>query len=119
MFCILLSSGKIAIMSRSPPTQFYERRKKSRHDVDAGEGSSRNPQPSTSIKRTVHRDHPRGRMHIDMEIEEVEEDPMETSDDESAKDETYKMSPMPASESSNEDDNESNGSGAREEVKNE
>jgi hypothetical protein len=26
-------------------------------------------------------DFPRGRMHIDTEIEEVEEDPMETSDD--------------------------------------
>jgi hypothetical protein len=34
-------------------------------------------------------------MHIDIEIEE--EEPMETSDDELAKDETYKMSPMPAS----------------------
>jgi hypothetical protein len=40
MFCILFSLGKTTIMSGSPPTQFYERRKKSRHDVDASEGSS-------------------------------------------------------------------------------
>jgi hypothetical protein len=73
-------------MFRSHPTQFYERRKKIRCDVDVGEESSRNPQPGTSTKRTVHRDHPRGRMHIDIEIEEVEEDPMDTSDDESADD---------------------------------
>jgi hypothetical protein len=52
-------------------------------------------------------------MHIDTEIEEVEKDPVETSDDESAKDETYMMSPMPAYENSNEDDDESNGSGER------
>jgi hypothetical protein len=100
MFCIFFSSRKTAIMSGSPPTQFYERRKKSRHDVDAGEGSSRNPQPGTSIKRTMQRDHPRGHMHIDIEIEEFEKDPMETSDDESAEDETYRMSPVPAPENS-------------------
>jgi hypothetical protein len=40
-------------------------------------------------------------MHIDTEIEEVEEDRMETSDDE-----TYKMSPMPALEKSTEEDDE-------------
>jgi hypothetical protein len=56
MFCILFSSGKSAIMSGSPLTQFYGRRKKSRHDVDAGEGSSKIPQPGTSTKRIVHRD---------------------------------------------------------------
>jgi hypothetical protein len=106
-------------MSGSPPTQFYERRKKSRRDVNASEGSSRNPQPGTSTKRTVHRDYPRCCMHIDTEIENVEEEQMETSDDdESVKDETYKMSPMLGSKNSNEDDNESNGSGAREEVEN-
>jgi hypothetical protein len=66
-------SGKSVIMSGSPPTQFYERRKKSRHDVDVGEGSSRNP-PRVA-KKIVHRDYPRGRMHIDTEIEDVEEDP--------------------------------------------
>jgi hypothetical protein len=57
MFCILFSSGKSAIMSRSPPTQFYEKRK-SQRDVDANEGSSRIPQPGTSTKRIVHRDFP-------------------------------------------------------------
>jgi hypothetical protein len=40
MFCILFSLGKTTIMSGSPPMEFYERRKKSRHDVDASEGSS-------------------------------------------------------------------------------
>jgi hypothetical protein len=43
-------------------------------------------------------------MHIDTEIEEVEEDPMETSDDESTDDETYKMSLVPPSENYSEDD---------------
>jgi hypothetical protein len=46
-------------------------------------------------------------MHIDIEIEEVEEDPMETSDDESTNDETYKMSLVPPSINSSEDDVES------------
>jgi hypothetical protein len=108
MFCILFSSRKSAIMSGSPPTQFYESRKKSRRDVDAGEGSSRNPQPCTSTKRTVHRDYPRGRLHIDTEIKEVEEEQMETSDDESVEDETYKMSLVPPFENSAEEDDESN-----------
>jgi hypothetical protein len=58
MFCILFSSGKSASMYGSTPTQFYERRKKSLRDVDAGEGSSRIPQPGTSTKRIVHRDIP-------------------------------------------------------------
>jgi hypothetical protein len=58
-------------------------------------------------------------MDIDTEIEEVEEDPMETSDDEFADDETYRMSAVLPSENSTEEDNESNGSGAREEVENE
>jgi hypothetical protein len=51
-------------------------------------------------------------MHIDTEIDEVEEDPMEASDDESAKDETYRMSPMPPSENNVEEDDESNDSWA-------
>jgi hypothetical protein len=46
----------------------------------------------------VRRDFPRGRMQIDTEIEEVEEDRTEISDDEYADDETYRMSPMQASE---------------------
>jgi hypothetical protein len=50
----------------------------------------------------VLRDFPRGHMHIDMENEEVEEDPMETSDDESADDETYKMSLVPPYENNSE-----------------
>jgi hypothetical protein len=58
-------------------------------------------------------------MHIDMKIEEVEEDPRETSDDESAEDETYKMSPMPQSENSAKDEIESNDSGVRDEVEEE
>jgi hypothetical protein len=108
MYCTSLFSGKTAIMSsRSPPTQFYERRKKSQHDVDTGEGGSRNPPPQRTSKRTVLRDFPRGHMHIDTEIEEVEEDPMETGDDESADDETYKLSLVPPSENSSEDDVES------------
>jgi hypothetical protein len=108
MYCISLFSGKATIMSSgSPPIQFYERRKKSRCDIDAGEGGSRNPPPQRTSKRTMLRDFPRGRMHINTEIEEVEEDPMETSDDESTDDETYKMSPVPPSENSSEDDVES------------
>jgi hypothetical protein len=108
MYCTSLFSRKAAIMSSgSPPTQFYERRKKSRRDVDAGEGGSRNPPPQRTSKRIVLRDFPRGRMHIDMEIEEVEEDPMETSDDESADDETYKIYLIPPSENSSKDDVES------------
>jgi hypothetical protein len=104
MFCILFSSRKSVIMSGSPPTKFCERRKKSRCDVDVGEGSSRISQPGTSTKRIVHRDFPRGRMHIDTEIEEVEEDHIEISDDESTDDETYRMSPMQAFENSAKED---------------
>jgi hypothetical protein len=58
-------------------------------------------------------------MHIDTEIEEVEEDRMETSDDESADDETYKMSPMPALENSTEEDDERNGSEERQDSEDE
>jgi hypothetical protein len=97
-------------MYESPPTQYYERRKKSRRGVDAGEGRSRNSPPQRQSKRTVHRDFPRGHTHIDTKIEEVEEDRMETSEDESADDETYKMFPMPASENSAEEDDEGDGS---------
>jgi hypothetical protein len=103
----------------SPPTQSYERRKKSQRDVDAGEVGSRNPPPRGTSKRKVLRDISRGRMHIDTEIEEVEKDPMETSDDESADDETYKMSPVPPSENSSEDDVESIDSELRRQVEEE
>jgi hypothetical protein len=67
----------------------------------------------------VLRDFPRGRMHIDIEIEEVEEDLMETSDDESVDDETYKMSLVPPSENSSEDDIESIESELRRQVEEE
>jgi hypothetical protein len=105
--------------SGSPSTQFYERRKKSQCDVNAGEGGSRNSSPQRTSKRAVLRDFPRGHMHIDTEIEEVEEDPMETSDDEFADDETYKMSPVPPSENSSEDDVESIESELRRQVEEE
>jgi hypothetical protein len=58
-------------------------------------------------------------MHIDTVIEEVEEYPMETSDDESADDETYKMSLVPPSENSSEDDVESTESELRRQVEEE
>jgi hypothetical protein len=59
-------------------------------------------------------------MHIDTEIEEVEEDHMETSEDKSTDDETYKMSLMPTSENSAEEDDEGDGSeeGQEDEVEN-
>jgi hypothetical protein len=120
MYCTSLFSGKAAIMSfGSPPTQFYERRKKSRRDIDAGEGGSRNPPPQGTFKGTVLRDFPRGRMHIDTEVEEVDEDPMETCDDESVDDETYKMPPVPPSKNSSEDDVESIESELRRQVEEE
>jgi hypothetical protein len=53
-------------------------------------------------------------MHIDIEIEEVEEDHIETSYDESADDETYRMSPKQTSQNSTEED-EDNGSEERHE----
>jgi hypothetical protein len=58
-------------------------------------------------------------MHIDTEIEEVEEDPMETNDNESTDDEIYKMSPVPPSENSSEDDVESIESELRRQVEEE
>jgi hypothetical protein len=44
---------------------------------------------------------------------------LETSDDESTEDETYKMSPMPHSENSSEDEIEINDSGVRHEAEEE
>jgi hypothetical protein len=110
-------SGKLVIMFESPPTQFCGRRKKSLRDVDMGEGSSRNP--PRAAKKTVHRDYIGGCMHIDTNIEEVKEDPIETSDDESTEDETYNMSPMPHSKNSAEDEIESNDIGVRHEAEEE
>jgi hypothetical protein len=111
-------SRKAMIMSsRSSPTQFYERRKKSQCDVDAGEGGSRSHPPRRQSKRIVHRDFPRGHVHIDTEI--VEGDPMETSDDVFAEDEIYRMSPVPPSKNSTKDQIESNDSRVRQEVEEE
>jgi hypothetical protein len=53
-------------------------------------------------------------MRIDTEI--VEENPMDTSDDESAEDETYRMSLVPPYKNSAEDEIESNESGVRHEA---
>jgi hypothetical protein len=106
LYISFLRKGSDHVLRKSTHP-IYERRKKSRHDVDAGEGGSRNPLAQRTSKRIVRRDFPRCRMHIDIEIEEVEEDPMETSDDESANDETYKMSLVPPSKNSSEDDVES------------
>jgi hypothetical protein len=120
MYCMSLFSGKAAIMSSgSPPTQFYVRRKKCRRDVITGEGGSRNPNPQRTSKGTVLRDFPRGRMHIDTEIKEVEEYPVETSDDESTDDEIYKLSLVPPSKNSFEDDVESIESELRRQVEEE
>jgi hypothetical protein len=94
-----------------------ERRKKSRCDVDAGEGGSGSHPPQRQSKRIVHRAYPRGHMCIDTEIEK--ENPMNTSDDESAEDETYMMSPVPPSDNNAEDEIESNDSGVRHEVQEE
>jgi hypothetical protein len=46
-------------------------------------------------------------------MEIVEEDPMKTSDYESADDETYRMSPVPPSKNNVDDDVKSNDSGLR------
>jgi hypothetical protein len=56
-------------------------------------------------------------MRIEIEIEE--ENPMDTSYDESAEDEPYRMSLVSPSENSAEDEIESNDSGVRHEVKEE
>jgi hypothetical protein len=53
----------------SSPHQL-ERRKKSRHDVDAGEGGLGSRPPQRHSKRIVHRAYPRGHMCNDTKIEE-------------------------------------------------
>jgi hypothetical protein len=58
-------------------------------------------------------------MSIDTKIEEKEEDPMETSNDETADDGTYRMSPVPPSENNSEDDVESVESELRRQVEEE
>jgi hypothetical protein len=82
--------------SERPSTQYYERRKKSRCDVDIGERGLSNPPPLRASKRTVHRDLPRGRMHIDIEIEEKQEHIVSSSEDDDVEDETYQISPRAA-----------------------
>jgi hypothetical protein len=67
--------------------------------------------------RIVHRAYPRGRLHIETEIEE--ENPMDMRDDESVEDETYRMSPVPPSENNAKDEIESNDSGVRHEIEEE
>jgi hypothetical protein len=67
----------------------------------------------------MYRNFPRGHMHIDTEIKEVDGDPIESSADEFAKDETYKMSPMAQSENSDEDEIESHDSGVWDEAEEE
>jgi hypothetical protein len=115
-----LFSGVLEFMSsKDSRSHHIERRKKSRRDVDASEGGSRNPPPRRASKRSVHRDFPRARMSIDMKIEEKEEDPMETSNDETADDGTYRMSPVPPSENNSEDDVESVESELRRQVEEE
>jgi hypothetical protein len=118
--CILYPflSGKTESMSsRGSSTHQLERRKKHQHDVDVGEGGSRSHPPRRHSKRIVHRAYPRGHVRIETEIEE--ENPMDTSDDESAEDETYRMSLVPPSENSTEDEIERNDSGVRHEIEEE
>jgi hypothetical protein len=111
-------SGKtVSMPSKGSSPHQFERRKKSRRDVDVGEGGSGSRPTRRHSKRIVHRAYPRGHMRIDTEIEE--ENPMDTSDDESIEDETYSMSPVPPSENNVEDEIESNDSRVRHEVEEE
>jgi hypothetical protein len=93
-----MSSGR-------PSIQYYEKRKKSHRDVEAGEGSSRNPPLRRSTRPAAHRDLPRGSMDIDLEIEE-EEHIVESSDDDAVEDENYMISPWAARGSVNDDEDE-------------
>jgi hypothetical protein len=87
-------SGKtVSMPSEGSSPHQLERRKKSLCDVDAGEGGSGSCPPRRHSKRIVHRTYPWGHMHIKTEIEA--ENPIDTSDDESVEDETYRMSPVP------------------------
>jgi hypothetical protein len=108
MVCTSVISGKAEILSSERPSiQYYEKRKKSRQDVDAGEGSSRNPPLWRSTRAATHRDLPRGSMDIDLEIEE-EEHIVESSDDDDVEDENYRISPRAARESVLDDDEDEN-----------
>jgi hypothetical protein len=108
LVCTSLILGKAEIMSSGRPSiQYYEKRKKSHRDVDASEGSSRNPLLRRSIRAAAHRDLPRGSMDIDLEIEE-EEHIVESSDDDDVEDESYMISPRAAMESILDDDEDEN-----------
>jgi hypothetical protein len=108
LVCTSLISGKAEIMSsKRSSIQYYEKRKKSHQDVDANEGSSRNPPLRRSTGAVTHRDLPRGSMDIDLEIEE-EEHIVESSDDDDVEDESYMISPRAAMESVLDDDEDEN-----------
>jgi hypothetical protein len=107
LVCTSLISGKAEIMSSERPSiQYYEKRKKSRRDVDAGEGSFRNPPLRRSTRAAAHRDLSRGSMDIDLEIEE--EHIVELSDDDDVEDESYMISPRATRESVLDDDEDEN-----------
>jgi hypothetical protein len=108
LVCTSLISGKEEIMSSGIPSiQYYEKRKKSHRDVDAGEGSSRNPPLRRSTRAAAHRDLPRGSIDIYLEIEE-EEHIVESSDDDDVEDESYMISPRAAREFVLDDDEDEN-----------
>jgi hypothetical protein len=108
MVCTSLILGKAEIMSSGRPNiQYYEKRKKSRRDVDAGEGSSRNPPLRRSTRGAAHRDLPMSSMDIDLGIKE-EEHIVESSDDDDVEDENYRISPRAARESVLDDDEDEN-----------
>jgi hypothetical protein len=90
-----------------PSIQYYEKRKKSRRDMDADEGSSSNPPLQRSTRAAAHRDLPRGSMDIDLEIKE-EEHIVESSDDDDVEDESYMISPRAARGSVLNDDEDEN-----------
>jgi hypothetical protein len=73
-------------------------------DVDIGKGGSSNPPPQRWSKRIVHRDYPRGRMHIETEIEEEDEHNVTSSEDDDVKDENYQISPRAARGATFDDD---------------
>jgi hypothetical protein len=65
----------------------------SRHDVDVGEGGSRDASPHRSSRAAAFRDFPRDHMNISMGIEdEEEESQVESSEENDVEDETYHIS---------------------------
>jgi hypothetical protein len=107
MVCISFISGKAEIMSfERPNTQYYERRKKRYHDVNASEGSSRDAPLRRSTRAGAHRDLPRGRMDNDSEIEK--EHIVESNDDDDVEDENYRISPRATRRAVLDDDEDEN-----------